>query len=205
LTKIKICGLTRHCDIDAVNIHKPEYVGFVFAPQSRRFISPEHALNLRRRLDSTIIPVGVFVNERVENIMHIINSGIIDVIQLHGDEDENYIRHLKTLTDNAIIKAVPAQNFLHRHSNTLADYLLFDNPTPGSGQQFDWNLIPSTPTPYFLAGGLNPDNIAEAIKKCLPFAIDTSSGVETNGLKDATKIEALIKTARNTTTTKERQ
>ena len=186
--KIKICGLTRPCDIEAVNVEKPDYIGFVFA-ESRRRVSPGQAENLRKILSAGIIPVGVFLNEPAENILALVYSGIIDVIQLHGSESEEYIRELKRLADKPVIKA--------NGYSGAADYLLFDNIVPGSGQVFDWNIIGEPGKPYFLAGGLNLENIGEAIAQTAPFGVDVSSGVETGGFKDPVKIKEFIRRVRN--------
>ena len=198
MTKIKICGLSRQCDIDAVNKEKPEYIGFVFA-KSRRKITPVKAAALRKILYPDIIPVGVFVNETTENILSIVRSGAIEIIQLHGSEDENYIKKLKQQTSKLIIKAIRVENKgdVQKWSNTSADYLLLDYKGGGTGQTFDWDLIGETTKPYFLAGGLNPENITEAIRKTTPFAVDVSSGVETNGVKDPEKIKEFIRRVRN--------
>ena len=195
MTKIKICGLTRMEDIAAVNIAKPEYVGFVFA-QSRRKISPALAQELRKNLAADIIPVGVFVNEPIENILELVRCGTIEIIQLHGAEDEEYIRKLKQHT--SIIRAIgiAGAGDVCKHRQTAADYLLLDNAAGGTGQSFDWDLIGETEKPFFLAGGLNPENISRAIAKTSPFAVDVSSGVETNGVKDSAKIHEFIRIAR---------
>jgi phosphoribosylanthranilate isomerase len=198
LTKIKICGLSRLCDIEAVNEEKPDFIGFVFA-ESRRRVTPQQAMKLREKLHTEIAAVGVFVNERKENIINLITNGIIDSIQLHGVEDEEYIRKLKLLTDKAIIKAITVQNTgdVQRWNDTSADFLLLDNHGGGTGKLFDWELIGEAGKPYFLAGGLCPENVREAIRKTTPFAVDASSGVENGGLKDPVKIREFIRRVRN--------
>ncbi|MDR0311733.1 MAG: phosphoribosylanthranilate isomerase [Acidobacteriota bacterium] len=198
MTKIKICGLSRLCDIEAVNEEKPDFIGFVFA-ESRRRVTPQQAMKLREKLHTEIAAVGVFVNERKENIINLITNGIIDSIQLHGVEDEEYIRKLKLLTDKAIIKAITVQNTgdVQRWNDTSADFLLLDNHGGGTGKLFDWELIGEAGKPYFLAGGLCPENVREAIRKTTPFAVDASSGVENGGLKDPVKIREFIRRVRN--------
>lgn len=197
MAKIKICGLTRLCDIDAVNIEKPDYIGFVFA-ESKRKITPSQAVELRARLNPGITPVGVFVNETLENIRALTRDGIIDVIQLHGAETEDYIKKIKELTGKLIIKAASVERAgdVQKRARTSADYLLLDNKGGGTGQAFDWSLIGQTDKPYFLAGGLDIDNIKEAINQTKPFAVDISSGVETDGLKDPVKIKEFIRRIR---------
>ena len=198
MVKIKICGLSRLCDIDAANDAKPEYIGFVFA-ESRRKITPQLAFDLRKKLDPDIIPVGVFVNEAPENIVSLITRGIIDVIQLHGSENGEYIDRLKALTDKPIIKAVAVLNegAAQKWAETSADYLLLDGKDGGKGQSFDWDLIGKVDKPFFLAGGLCRENIAAAMEKVKPFAVDVSSGVETDGFKDPAKISEFIRMVRN--------
>ena len=195
--KIKICGLTRPCDVDAVNIEKPDYIGFVFA-ESRRKVSPRQALELRKRLDYGIIPVGVFVDEPIENILAATQNGIIEVIQLHGAENEAYIKRLKKSTQKPVIKAVSVERAgdVQKWENTSADYLLLDNKSGGTGRAFDWNLIGEPNKPCFLAGGLDTDNILSAINQTNPFAVDISSGVETGGSKDPVKIKEFIRKVR---------
>jgi len=197
MTKIKICGLTRECDIEAVNKEEPDYIGFVFA-KSRRKVTPEQAGVLQRILRPTITPVGVFVNESPEIILSLVNKGIIEVIQLHGSEDERYIESLKLQTNKPIIKAISVKRKgdVRKWNNTSADYLLFDYKGGGTGQVFDWSLIGATSKSFFLAGGLKPENITDAVKKIKPFAVDVSSGVETEGLKDPEKIKEFIKRVR---------
>ena len=198
MVKVKICGLSRDCDIDAVNELKPDYIGLVFAP-SRRRVTPGQAAWLRMRLSPDIIPVGIFVNEPIDNIISLVNDGIIDIIQLHGDENEDYIRQLKKRTDKPVIKAVAVhnKNDALKWSDSVADYLLLDNIIAGSGETFDWDLIGEISKPFFLAGGLCPENVARAIAKTKPFAVDTSSGVETSGFKDKAKIKDFVIRARN--------
>ena len=198
LTKIKICGLTRQCDIDAVNIAKPDYTGFVFAPSHLKIDAPTAAC-LRKRLSPDIIPVGVFVNESIESIISIIGDGVIDMVQLHGDETEEYMQTLKSLTDKPVIKAISVLNAgdVQKWADTCADYILLDSKGGATGQAFDWSLIGNVTKPYFLAGGLNADNVANAINQTTPFVVDVSSGVETDGLKDPMKIKEFIRRVRH--------
>jgi phosphoribosylanthranilate isomerase len=198
MPKVKICGLTRVCDIEAVNNEQPDYIGFMFA-QSRRKITPRQAFELRGRLDPGIIPVGVFVDEKIENVVTLAENGVIDIIQLHGSEDEEYIEKIIALTGKPVIKAIPVQKKgdVQTREKTSADYLLLDNSSGGSGRNFLWELIGSTEKPYFLAGGLSPENVTDAIDKTKPFAVDVSSGVETDGVKDPVKIREFIRKVRN--------
>ena len=203
MTKIKICGLTRTEDIEMVNEFLPDYVGFVFA-KSRRQVSSEQAKELKKKLKPEIKAVGVFVNEKAENIAEIANQGIIDLIQLHGDEDAVYCRQLRNLTQTPIIKAVRV-----RDEEDLAgieefdcDYYLFDTLSSkeygGTGKAFDHSILHNKEIkkPFFVAGGLNQDNVAAVIEVIKPFGVDTSGGVETDGIKDANKINEFVKQGR---------
>lgn len=194
MTRIKFCGLSRVQDIEAANLLRPDYVGFVFWPKSKRFISPELAGRLRSLLAPEIQAVGVFLDERPENISALSEAGIIDVIQLHGKEDNDYISHLRDLTGKTIIKSFKADDVITAQ-HTTADYVMFDSGA-GTGQIFTWSLIRSFPRPYFLAGGLNPENVASAITELKPFAVDVSTGIETEGVKDESKMAAFAEAVR---------
>ncbi|WP_413853781.1 phosphoribosylanthranilate isomerase [Candidatus Ruminimicrobium bovinum] len=196
MTKIKICGLFRECDIEYVNEAMPDYIGFVFA-KSRRQVTKETAQKLKNKLNKEILSVGVFVNEDMNNIVEICNENIINFIQLHGDEDENYISDLKKVCSKKIIKAIKVKTAtdIIRWRNCQADYLMFDAGM-GQGKTFDWNLLNNFIRPYFLAGGINENNIESAIK-LNPYCIDVSSGVETNKVKDKNKILTLVRRVKN--------
>lgn len=166
MTKMKLCGLFRPCDIDAANELKPEYIGFVFAPKSRRYVTPEEAAELKKLLDPDIQAVGVFVNEAAERIAALLNKGIIDIAQLHGVEDENEINQLRALTDKPIIKAfcIKKSEDITNAESCLADYILLDSGE-GTGTVFDWKKIQNIQRPYFLAGGLSIDNVENAVRQ----------------------------------------
>ena len=197
MTKIKICGLRSEEDISYVNELRPDYVGFVFLEGRRRYISPQEAARLRKRLEPTIQSVGVFVDEPVENVAALLKEETIQLAQLHGREDEEYARKLKRLCDKPVIKAfiirTPAD--VKKALAYPADYLLLDNGL-GTGEVFDWTLIKNIDRPFFLAGGLTPDNVRKAISDVCPYGVDVSSGVETKGRKDYRKIKAFIESAR---------
>lgn len=200
MTKIKICGLKRSEDIDAANRLRPDYIGFIFAKKSKRYITPAQAEELRKRLDPSIPAVGVFVNEGPEEIAKIYSAGTIQFVQLHGAEDEAYIRKLRSLIDAPLIQAfsVKSTEDLLRAEKSEADYILLDQGAGGSGKQFDWSLLEGYQgRQYFLAGGLNPENAAMAVEKLHPYALDVSSGVETDGKKDKEKMQRLIESVRN--------
>ncbi len=197
MTKIKLCGLKRVCDMEYANELAPEYIGFVFAKNSKRYVLPENARILRKQLNKEIIPVGVFADEKIDRIAELINRHIIEVIQLHGNEDEEYINALQKRTKCTIIKAFRIENrediIAANHSS--ADYVLLDSGG-GSGETFDWSLLREIERPYFLAGGLTPDNVKKAITNLHPFAVDASSSLETNGFKDKEKMTAFVNAVR---------
>lgn len=199
--KVKICGLCRMEDISYVNACLPDYVGFVFA-ESRRQVTPKQAKEMREALDSHIQTVGVFVNENMETILRLCSQGILDLIQLHGDEDEDYLKRLAAGTDVPIIRAVRVQSTqqILEAQQRECDYLLLDTYIPGQygggGKSFDPKLVPPLSKPWFLAGGLDPGNIEEKLAGYRPFGVDVSSGVETEGRKDPEKIRAFIEQVR---------
>lgn len=202
MSKIKICGLTRIEDINAVNFSKPDFVGFVFA-KSKRQIDFDKAKKLKQMLNNNLKVVGVFVNEPIVNIIRLCDEKIIDMIQLHGDEDEQYILDLRENINNSIIKAIRIKDKvgLKLAENLPCDYLLFDtfneNVYGGTGESFDWSIIKDVKKPFFLAGGLNINNVLTAINIVNPFCVDISSSVETKSLKDSEKISKITKLIRS--------
>ena len=198
MTKIKLCGLSRPCDIEWANALMPDYIGFVFARKSRRYVMPETAKELRGKLDPAIQAVGVFVNESPEVVAVLLNDGIIDIAQLHGGEDEDYIKALRKLTERLLIQAfrVGGPADLERAYRSSADHILLDNGAGGTGATFDWALLKEFDRPCFLAGGLSPENVARAVKAVHPFAVDVSSGIETDGVKDYKKMTAFVSAVR---------
>lgn len=201
MVKVKICGIKNLQDVQAVNKHKPDFAGFVFYPLSKRYVSLIVARRLKAALNRHIKTVGVFVNAPVEEISAAAEQGIIDLVQLHGDEGNAYIAELKKICRLPIIKAVRVQdeNDIKRADYYDCDYLLFDTYSQsaygGTGRQFNTQLLKGVKIhkPYFIAGGLNADNVRRAIKGLKAFAADVSGGVETDGGKDAAKIKAFIK------------
>ena len=197
MTKIKFCGLTGDCDIDAANELRPEYIGFVFAPKSKRYVTPERAAELKRQLAAGIKAVGVFVNDDLYHVAELLNRGIIDIAQLHGSEDEEYIGHLRQLTGKPIIRAyrIKTAEDIAEAEKCTADHVLLDSGA-GTGEVFDWKLIKNMKRPYFLAGGLSPDNVENAVEQLSPYAVDVSSGIETDGVKDKAKMAAFAAAVR---------
>ncbi len=193
LAKIKICGLRRECDAEYANRLKPDYIGYVFWQKSRRYVTGEQAAMLTAGLDKEITPVGVFVDEEPQRAAQLADDGIIKVIQLHGHEDEAYLRQIRAMTDATVIKAFKIRNVedIKRAKAFPSDFILLDNGC-GTGQTFDWQLISEIDRPFFLAGGINTDNVAQAINTLRPYAVDISSGVETDGYKDFGKMREFM-------------
>ena len=196
MTKIKMCGLSRPCDIDYANRIMPDYVGFVFAEKSKRYVSPEKACELRKNLDDNIIPVGVFVNAETDLIIKLVENEVIDMVQLHGSEDDNYIKTLSYMVDVAIMQAfvIKSEEDIKKAENSVADYILLDSGL-GSGKTFNHSLI-NIKRPYFLAGGLTPENVGEISGRLKPYAVDASSSLETDGHKDFNKMTAFAEAVR---------
>lgn len=197
MTKIKLCGLSRPQDIEAANALMPDYVGFVFATKSRRYVTPERAAALKALLAPAIRAVGVFVDEQAEQVAALLRDGVIDLAQLHGSEDEAYIARLRSLTDRPIIQAFRIRTAadLAAVEQSAADFILLDSGA-GSGARFDWTLLKNVRRPYFLAGGLDCANAAEAVRTLHPYALDVSSGIETDGKKDYEKMAAFVAAVR---------
>lgn len=219
MTKIKLCGLTRASDIEAANELMPEYVGFVFAPGSRRCVTKEQAAALKALLSPEIAAVGVFVDEEPETVADLLREGIIDMAQLHGREDAAYIRRLRALTQRPLIQAfrmgaadaanaaaaerdvadaAAAENggsSVLAAEESAADLVLLDSGA-GCGRTFHWEQAKQVKRPYFLAGGLDAKTVGDAIRLLHPFAVDVSSGIETDGQKDREKMAAFVAAVR---------
>ncbi len=210
-TKIKVCGLRRIEDVSYVNAYKPDYIGFILAEGFRRQITPEQAEDLAGYLDPQIQRVGVFVNQTVAFVSELLDRGIIQWAQLHGEEDEEYIQSLREACRGkgchcGIIKAVKVRTAedIRRAREYSSDYLLLDawsaKGAGGNGETFDWSLICEVHKPFFLAGGLGPDNVSEAIRTVHPYGVDASSSLETDGYKDSDKIKQFITAVRDIST-----
>ncbi len=197
MTKIKLCGLTRPEDIREANRLGVDYVGFVFAPKSARMVLPSEVKKLREGLDPAIQAVGVFVNEPAHEVAWLLNQGVIDTAQLHGHEDEGYLRRLRNLTDKPIWQAfrVKGREDVERAKRSGADVILLDSGA-GTGLSFNWGLIGEIQRPYLLAGGLTPGNVGLALKNLSPWGVDVSSGIETDGKKDPEKMAAFVAAVR---------
>jgi phosphoribosylanthranilate isomerase len=200
--RIKICGLFREQDIEIVNESLPDFIGFVFA-ESKRKVSFKQVEQLRKSLNDKIIPVGIFVNAPIPEIVSLYKNGIISIVQLHGNENAKYIEELKTQCDSIQVIKTIQSSALEKLSSTnmddikLADYILIDSGA-GNGKTFNWNVLKnnSFQQKWFLAGGINLENIEQAIS-FNPFCIDVSSGTETDGVKDRNKILRLVEVVKN--------
>lgn len=223
MMRVKICGLKTLTDVEKVNRYLPEYAGFVFA-HTKRFVTDEQALDMRQALDDRIRSVGVFVNEPMDHVVELYDRGVINVVQLHGEESEDYIRELRRKTDMDVIKAIKVQSVeqVLRQMSQEADYVLFDTykkgEPGGTGERFSLDILKESlkklrasgqaVKPYFLAGGLDCQNVAEVLGQveCSTFgdcntsgkciAVDVSTGVETDGVKDEEKIRQFIENVR---------
>lgn len=187
-----MCGLRREIDIEYANKLRPDYIGYVFARKSKRYISPEKAADLTRLLDKRITPVGVFVDEPIENVISLVKSGTIKITQLHGNENEEYIKELHK-ENIIVIKAFIIKNEADCECavNSSADHILLDSGM-GSGKPFDHTLLKNIKRPYFLAGGLDWKSASDAVRLLEPYALDVSSGIETDGFKDFEKMKEFM-------------
>ena len=215
--KVKMCGISKVETIPAVVEAKPDYMGLVFAP-SKRQVTVDQAKTLVEELhkqytkrynngaeqsnDDEIKTVGVFVNETLDNLVTIATEANLDVVQLHGDEDEAFIQSLKGRTNVEIWKAVQIRSAADAEAwiDSSADMLLFDayhkDERGGTGEVFDWSCLDEFERPFMLAGGIDSTNVARAIRTVRPYGIDISSGIETDGVKDDEKIKAFTNIVR---------
>lgn len=204
--KVKICGITNLDDALAAAEFGADILGFNFYSKSARYVIPSAAANIATQVPPAVLKVGVFVNAATEEIAGIASAVGLDVIQLHGDEDDNFIRVVGHITERPVIKAFRIYPGTSTASvvDSDADAVLLDTPTAGefggTGRTFDWNLVGADlkHKQVFLAGGLNSENVAEAIGIVRPYAVDVASGVESSpGKKDRIKLKAFIENAKN--------
>ena len=197
--KIKICGLRTPADVAAVNAVLPEYAGFIFVPMRRRYVAPAQAAILCQQMNPHIRPVGVFVDARVEEILEALEHCPLDMVQLHGAEDDDYIARLRAAyRDLCIVKAFRVEDAddIRRAEASAADEILLDHGAGGTGERFDWTLLQHCHRRFFLAGGLTPDDVEDAIRVAQPYAVDVSSSLETDGRKDPEKIRRFVAAVR---------
>ncbi len=193
--RVKFCGLCREEDVDYANRLRPDYVGFVFAPGRRRTLTPNAAAALREKLAPGIVPVGVFVNQPPEEEAALVRQGVIEVVQLHGNEPPEALRRLRTLTPAPVWQAfaMAGEEAVAAAMESEAELVLLDGQKAGSGQPFHWQrLLPGVRRPYLLAGGLTPRTVGEAVRTYHPYGVDVSSGIETDGRKDFEKMKAFL-------------
>ena len=193
--RIKICGLMRPQDIDMVNEVCPDIAGFILASGRRRTVTPEQMRELTGRLKPEIRSAAVFLDQDIRWIADLAAEGLMDIIQLHGHEGNEEIRYLRSRTDKTVIKAfrIDTAEDIRRAEDSEADLVLLDHGTGGTGQAWDWSLLTGMKRPFILAGGLDPENVQEAVRKTQPFGVDVSSGVETDGYKDREKIMRFVR------------
>lgn len=205
--KVKLCGLKREQDMDAALAAGPDAVGFIIDfPKSHRSITPERVAELVKYMRAQAgeigvnppAAVGVFVDQPAERVSAIARDANLDVVQLHGHEDEDYLSELRRLVTLPIMQAFKVREVLDvaRAVESSADLVLLDAGA-GDGRTFDWSLVRDVNRPFMLAGGLTPNNVAEAILATHPFGVDMSSGVETDRLKDPDKMFAAVKAVRD--------
>ena len=198
MVKVKICGICHEAEIGIMNELVPDFVGFVFVKKSRHFIAPEHAGYLRSKLRQGIKSVGVFANEALRSVAMCVETAGLNMVQLHGEETAEYIASLREYIRCPIMKVYKVARPIdaEKAMYSTADYVMLDGGNAGDGKTFDWSLIRGVKRPYFLAGGLDPLNVSEAVKILKPYAVDVSSGIETDGLKDKAKMSAFIEAVR---------
>ena len=193
MPQIKLCGIKRECEIEWVNQLEPEYIGFVFAPKSKRYVTLKEAKKLKAMLHHSIKAVGVFVDEEPDRIVELVEQGIIDVVQLHGREEQAYLERLREKISVPIFQAfcIRDKRDILRAEKSSADMILLDAGT-GCGACFDWRLLKDMKRNYFLAGGLTAENVTNAIKSLHPYGVDASSSLEINGQKVKEKMQAFV-------------
>lgn len=191
MTKIKICGLRRPIDAEYVNNAGADFAGLVFWDKSKRNLTFEEAREIRKALNPEIKTLGVFVDRDIDDIAYLVKEGIISGVQLHGSEDEDTIKKVRAAVPEGtwILKAFEVKSIedVEKAQNSSADMVLIDSGK-GSGKVFDWELLSHLKRDYILAGGLGIENVSEAVETLHPFAVDVSSGVETDRFKDESKI-----------------
>lgn len=196
-TRIKICGLTRENDVDAAVEAGADAIGLVFYPPSPRYVSPARAAELAARIPPFVTTVGLFVNAEPEFVQEVLAEVPLQLLQFHGDEDEAACgRYGRPWIRAARVRpGIDLVEFAACHSSAAGILLdAYVEGYGGGGKVFDWSLIPAEiGRPLILSGGLDPDNVVDAVRRVRPWAVDVSSGVESGkGIKDAAKIAAFV-------------
>ena len=197
MTKIKFCGMRRPEDIEAANEILPDFIGFILAPKFWRYVPLDTVKNLASMADPKIKRVGVFVDNPESDVLEALKSGAVDMAQLHGGEDKEYIKKIQRAASKPVIKAfkITCAEDIKKASESPADLILLDAGT-GTGERFDWSLIKNIGRDFILAGGLNSENVREAVERFHPYAVDLSSGIETDKVKDPSKMRAVAEAVR---------
>ena len=197
MTKIKFCGMRRPEDIEAANEILPDFIGFILAPKFWRYVPLDTVKNLASMADPKIKRVGVFVDNPESDVLEALKSGAVNMAQLHGGEDEEYIKKIQRAASKPVIKAfkITCAKDIKKASESPADLILLDAGT-GTGERFDWSLIKNIGRDFILAGGLNSENVREAVERFHPYAVDLSSGIETDKVKDPSKMRAVAEAVR---------
>ena len=200
MVKVKICGICHGSEIGIMNELSPDFVGFVFIPKSRHFIAPEVAAMLRSKLRKSIQTVGVFANASLKTVAMCTEISGINMVQLHGHETNEYLAALREYIRCPIIKVYKVAKPIdaEKASYSTADYSMLDGGNAGDGKTFDWSLIGKIHRKFFLSGGLTPENVINALGSASqPYAVNVSSGVESNRIKDYKKVMKFIEAVRN--------
>ncbi len=192
MTKIKFCGLRREEDVRLAASLGADFMGFILTDRFKRYVAPEEVARLKEYVPSFSKTVGVFVDEPEDYVVSSSKAAKLDMIQLHGSEDDAYIADIKAKTGLPVIKMIKplSGNDIISARQSAADLILLDSGAGGTGKTFDWSLAKDLDRDYILAGGLTPDNVGDAVERLKPFAVDVSSGVETEGIKDFSKMKA---------------
>lgn len=191
-TKIKFCGLRLEEDVKLAASLDADFMGFILSERFRRYVSPDEVSRLKQFVPSRTKTVGVFVDEPEDYVIACAKQADLDMIQLHGCEDDAYIADIKEKTGLPVIKMIKPVSIddIITARQSMADLILLDSGAGGTGRVFDWSLAENLGRDYILAGGLTPVNVGDAVKRLKPFAVDVSSGVETDGSKDSSKMKA---------------
>ena len=190
-TKIKFCGLRRDEDVKMAASLGADFYGFILTDRFKRYVAPEEVARMKQFVTSGKT-VGVYVDETTDYVISTSKTAKLDMIQLHGSEDNSYIVEIKEKTGLPVIKMIKpvSEDDIITARQSAADLILLDSGAGGTGKVFDWSLAERLGRDYILAGGLTPDNAHEAVERLKPFAVDVSSGVETEGIKDFSKMKA---------------
>ena len=196
--KVKICGLRTLEAAQTAERAGADFLGFILWPKSRRYVSASQTGSIVQAVRERAMTVGVVVDQSLEEVVDLARRCRFNAIQLHGHESEEYVEYVKRTLDRPVIKAFKAdeEGALEKALHSSADYVMIDSGA-GSGKKFDWSILKDFKRDYFLAGGLDPDSVEEAIRMLEPYAVDVSSGVETDGIKDEKKIESFIKAVKH--------